>query len=321
MLCNVLACAAPVTQTTNDASSTPILHQDYFVASDQYQLPFLKTNALSEPDAVVIALHGFNDYSQAFVGLCGYLIDKNIACYAYDQRGFGRTQQRGIWPAEGKLALDLAELVSLIKENFPDKAIYVAGESMGGAVAISALAHNTLHIRDHIAGAALFAPAVWGRSTQPWYQRWGLAMAVQFAPSWKPTGESLGVVATDNTEALRAMGRDPLVIKETRIDTIYGLTNLMDEALASAPLTKTAMLIMYGEHDEVIPVEPTCQMLQSLAESKSDFNLQVYPNGYHMLTRDLQAQKVFEDFYTWMLSQASAPLTQSSDALCSAHSG
>ena len=55
---------------------------------------------------------------------------------------------------------------------------------------------------------------------------------------------------------LMALGRDPLVIKETRIDAIYGLMQLMDDAYAKVPDVKTPVLLLYGAHDEVIPREP-----------------------------------------------------------------
>ena len=58
-------------------------------------------------------------------------------------------------------------------------------------------------------------------------------------------------------EMLLALGRDPLVIKATRIDAMHGLVNLMDTALEEAAGFKTPALILYGERDEIIPKTPT----------------------------------------------------------------
>ena len=39
-----------------------------------------------------------------------------------------------------------------------------------------------------------------------------------------------GFVASDNSDALRRLGRDPLVIRSTRVDSAVGLVDLMDAA-------------------------------------------------------------------------------------------
>ncbi len=49
------------------------------------------------------------------------------------------------------------------------------------------------------------------------------------------------------------MGRDPLVIKATRVESIYGLANLMDEAFESATRLSGNTLMLYGEKDEDHP--------------------------------------------------------------------
>lgn len=316
------ACSTPLVQPKNSVRALPELKPNAFITSDGYRLPFLKqSHRPKKPRALVVALHGFNDYSLAFEAMCNYMNKQNIACIAYDQRGFGATEHRGIWPGEGVLESDLLELVETLETTYPKTPIYLVGESMGGAVIISALATTPLAENKSVSGAALLAPAVWARDTQPWYQRWALALAVRIAPSWKPTGESLEIMATDNIEALRAMGRDELVIKKTRIDTVYGLTNLMDKALELSPNLTIPTLILYGEKDEVIPREPTCRMLGNLSDSHRNYTFRLYTQGYHMLTRDLQSTNVFDDINRWIRTDTSQPRTMTREKLCAGSKG
>ena len=58
------------------------------------------------------------------------------------------------------------------------------------------------------------------------------------------------ITASDNITMLRELGKDPLVIKETRIDVLYGLSNLMDEAYKKAELLKIKSLVLYGEKEK-----------------------------------------------------------------------
>ncbi len=120
------------------------------------------------------------------------------------------------------------------------------------------------------------------------------------------SSDGMDITPSDNIEMLRALGRDPLVIGRTRMDTIYGISNLMDKALASSDRLTVPTLILYGERDEIIPKEPVCQMLKTLQKNKNlEWRFILYPNGYHMLTRDLQANRVYQDIERWIIDAGS----------------
>jgi alpha-beta hydrolase superfamily lysophospholipase len=137
----------------------------------------------------------------------------------------------------------------------------------------------------------------------PYYQRALLWLAAHTVPSKQLTGEGLDIKPSDNIEMLRALGRDPLVIKATRADVLYGVSNLMDYAqLASSDLNSNT-LILYGKNDQIIPKQATCEWLKSLPASTVDSAYTViYEKGYHMLTRDLQAETVLHDIAGWLLA-------------------
>lgn len=302
LLSLLAGCSVPQTQPDSGIRQTPELTAHEFIAEDGYRLPIVRywPSGKREPKGLVLALHGFNDYSKAFEGMCEYFVQREMACIAYDQRGFGTTEMLGIWPEAGRLQKDLQVLIKQLHHQNPDIPIFLVGESMGGAVIMTAMSDETLSLEQYVSGVLLYAPAVWARSTQPWYQQLSLWLAVHTFPGWMPTGEGLGVQASDNIEALRAMGRDEKVIKATRIDTIYGLTNLMDAALLASKDISVKTMVLYGEKDEVIPKRPTCEMLLTMKHLEQNIVFIHYSEGYHMLTRDLQSERVFEDSLAWM---------------------
>src|SRR3546814_3101606 len=105
---------------------------------------------------------------------------------------------------------------------------------------------------------------------------------------------------SSDLEMRRALGRDPLFIRETRMDSGYGVVNLMDAALAAAPEITVPTLLLYGAQDEVVPAEPTFQFWRSLpAEAAASRRFGYYPEGWHMLLRDLQADTVIADVAAW----------------------
>jgi acylglycerol lipase len=274
------------------------LFDDRAVMNDGYELPLQRWLPEQEPAAVVLALHGFNDYHNAFTTVGPQLAAEGIATYAYDQRGFGATADRGFWSSAERMIDDARSMVELLRARHPDRPVYLLGESMGGAVSMAATARATSGLVD---GVVLVAPAVWARKTMPWYQRWALAVAESVAPGWMPSAKGVARRPSDNIEMLRGLGRDPLMIKRTRVESIAGLADLMDMALASASRLNTRTLVLYGEQDQIVPKRPTCRMLRTLPPAV-DWQLGLYPQGYHMLTRDLNGGQVVNDIAHWILS-------------------
>ena len=213
---------------------------------------------------VILALHGFNDYSNAFVGPGEAWAKQGIATYAYDQRGFGAAPERGFWPGRAALAADVATAARVLRRRHPGVPLYLLGDSMGGAVAVVAMTAESGTPVPDVDGLILTAPAVWGRSTMDLLPRVALWAGVRLMPGLTLTGRGLEKKPSDNIAMLRALSRDPLVIKETRVDTIYGLVDLMDAALDSAPFLEAPLLVMYGAKDEIVPKTPIRRFVGSL---------------------------------------------------------
>jgi hypothetical protein len=170
--------------------------------------------------------------------------------------------------------------------------------------------------------------------------------AAHSLPWLELSGRGLDIRPSDNVPMLRALGADPLVIKETRVDALWGVTNLMDRAAASAPALPAPALILYGEHDEIIPREAFCAALRRLprgdpgihgaratpGEERSgrhegfppprpsltrgethkerlwrgfhgNVRLVLYRDGWHMLARDLQGERVMADIAAWVMER------------------
>jgi alpha-beta hydrolase superfamily lysophospholipase len=301
---------APVQAPAGPEVEGPVLHEGHLAAADGAELPLRSWLPEAPPKAVLIALHGFNEYSKFFDGIGRFLAERGVASYAYDQRGFGGTANRGLWPGAAALASDLRAATTAVRARQPRVPLYVFGESMGAAVVMTTMARDD---RPTIDGIILSAPAVWGRSSMPWYQTTALWLAVHTFPWSRWTGRGLGILASDNIEMLRGLGRDPMVIKSTRIDAVYGLVDLMDEAMASAQHLDGRMLVLYGEHDELIPPGAIREMLQRLPERTAGTRrFALYAEGWHMLTRDLQAEAVWRDIDAW-ITDADAPLPSGAD--------
>ena len=248
------------------------------------------------PRAALLAVHGMNDYSHAFDSAATYWAQEaGFTVYGLDQRGFGRSPRFGRWLGAEIMKADIRAAVDALRAAHPDLPIFVLGHSMGAAAVMAAEADVSLGAD----GLILGAPGVWGGAALPIPYRIAAETAGAFTPGKTLTGERANRQATDNVELLRAMFYDPLVIKETRIDAVVGVTRLMGEAYASPEKIETRSLVLIGERDEIIPVHLQEKVAARLG---GDVKTIRYPDGWHMLFRDLQAEVVWKDVTDWINS-------------------
>jgi alpha-beta hydrolase superfamily lysophospholipase len=314
LLC--MAACVPRLQPAGEASVSPSFAEDRLVMDDGTSLPLrVWQPAEGPPKAVILALHGFNDYSNAFAAPAEAWAQDGIATYAYDQRGFGNAPWRGLWAGDRRMMQDVREALALVAARNPGVPVYLLGESMGGALALAVAASEP---KPAIAGLILSAPAIWGRDNQGMFYSTVLWFAAHSVPWMTFTGEGLQIQPSDNIAMLRGLGRDPLVIKATRVDAIYGLVGLMDRAWEAAGTLEGPALVLYGAHEEVIPPEVALRMLRRLPPDflagSGPNRAALYPRGYHMLLRDIHAAEVQQDVVAW-IEHPDAPLPSGADKL------
>jgi alpha-beta hydrolase superfamily lysophospholipase len=295
-LAAALAACAPTLQhpeRPDGAFAGPRLETHDFVSFDGARLGLTRWDARGgEPKAVIIGLHGMNDYANAFHLAAEDWAGEGITTLAYDQRGFGRSPGRGVWAPDALLTEDLRTLVALARRRWPRAIIAVAGESLGGAVAIEAFASDRPPAADRL---ILLSPAVWGWSSQPVTYKTALWLAAHLAPGWvinPPSWVTNKIWASDNIPELIAMSRDPLMEWGVRADALYGLVDTMQTASTETGDLPVATLYLYGAHDEIIPRKAA---FAAAARLPPTARTAYYARGWHLLLRDYQAANVWAD--------------------------
>jgi acylglycerol lipase len=282
----------------------PRIEASDIVSFDGAKLGLSQWDAAGDPWAVIVGVHGMNDYANAFHMAAPWWAEQGVTTIAYDQRGFGRSPGRGVWAGDALMVEDLRTVTALVRQKYPQALVVVAGESLGGAIAAEAFASDRPPSADRL---VLLSPAVWGWREQPLPYKTLLWLAANFTgpkvytpPSWLTSKVS----PSDNRDELIAMGRDPLMIWGARSDTLYGLVTTMDRAADDVGKAQLPTLYLYGAHDQIIP---KAAAFKAASQLKPGARSAYYAKGWHLMTRDRQGPTVWKDILAFIRDPA-APL-------------
>lgn len=262
-----------------------------------------EAEGVETPEYVVVGVHGMNDYAMAFEYAGPYWAKRGVTTYAYDQRGFGRSVARGLWPREELMREDLRTAVKLAREKHPDAVLSVVGISMGAAVAMTLFGADGAP--EGVNRLILSGPGLRGWGGLPLLHRASLWASTKVRPGWvvvPPEFAVQKITPSDNYDMLVRRGRDELNLFDNRIDQVYGVVNVMENGHKAAPRLPQNTLVLYGAKDDIIPENFMRRTAPTLARHVRTV---YYENGYHMLMRDLQHERVLEDQLSFMHDAAS----------------
>lgn len=252
------------------------------------------------PDFVVVGVHGMNDYAAAFEYAGPYWAERGVTTYAYDQRGFGRSVNKGIWPKEELMRQDLRAAVRAARARHPEATLSVVGISMGAAVAMTAFGSDDPPA--DVDRLILSGPGLRGWGGLPFHHRASLWASTKIRPDWivvPPKFAVQKITPSDNYDMLVRRGRDSLNTFDNRIDQVYGVVSVMENGHRAAGRLPPNTLLLYGAKDDIIPESFMRRTAPNLAPH---VRTAYYENGYHMLMRDLQHEVVLEDQFKFMQS-------------------
>lgn len=313
-----LAACAPMQQAglRPTAPMKPGFSGDWFTSFDGAQLGLTTWRpaprpGLAGPGLVIVAVHGMNDYAAEFNDAGKWWASRGATVYAYDQRGFGRSPGWMVWPEPELMRRDLKTAVRVARREHPGDRVAVVGVSMGAAVAATAFAEPDPPPADAL---ILSGPGFRGWGDLPALYSVSLWLSAHLRPGWivvPPKG--VHITATDNADKLRQMWFDPYVQKSNRIDSVYGVVSLMedaDKAVARLP-DSVPTLMLYGGRDQVIPARGVKRAVRHLPPH---VRTAYYAKGYHMLLNDRDARIVWRDILAFA-EHPGAPLPSGAPAI------
>ena len=244
--------------------------------------------------AVLINLHGLGDHSGLYPNLAAHFPPRDVALYAYDMRGNGRSPgQRAFVRSWLELLEDLHAFLGQVRQWEPNLPLFLLGNSLGGLVVLD----YALQRPAGLLGVIAAAPPLGKLGVPPVLMALGRVMS-RIAPRFSLQ------VGMD----LTGLARDPAVIEAVLADPYFhrrGTARLSTEVTAAISRVQAAagslsvpLLILHGSADRMVPPDGSREFIAKVGYH--DRELREYPDGYHGLFADLNAREVLGDVERWI---------------------
>ncbi len=246
------------------------------------------------PWFALIVVHGLSEHKGRYRLFQKDLAEAGCAVYAYDQRGFGRSD--GLRTDVERYAdylLDLKEVIAFVRGCHPDLKIGLIGHSLGGLVSAAFCAAYP----NHLDGLILSAPAY----TVPplhLFLRVAAFLMNYFMPHFPIRyPNDPGKLSHDPNVAV-AFRKDPLVqsAATSRFYTEFCKMNRFLHKNADRICLPT--LILQGSDDQIVTPKGARALLDRIGSRQKD--LFWYEGFYHEPFNEIGRERVIADLIAWL---------------------
>lgn len=223
---------------------------------------------LASPKAVIVAIHGATLHGRAFDTFSKAVAKRGYLVIAGDMRGFGdwiHGKPRGEYPRHVLYKWsesDLRHLLAKLRELYPEKPIYLVGESVGANMAVRLLAGDPYCAE----GAILSSPAVKQRVFI------NSTLVKQFFTVMVKPKTQLSVEPfiqkriSENPLITQERLNDPLGRNQMNVGELFKTRWFNKESIERAPLypRKAPILVMEGAEDQLFCPEDVHKLMSDL---------------------------------------------------------
>jgi alpha-beta hydrolase superfamily lysophospholipase len=250
----------------------------------------------ADPKAVFLLVYGLGAHLGRWKFLADFLLAKNYSAYALELKGFGETPDtpRGHIHSFKIYYQDMNRLLTIIKNENPNKKIILLGESLGALLAFKFAA---LYPQDL---TALICISVAFKNVMRFslLNYFLMVSALLYAPRRQFEMPFTAAMCTRDTSYQAIMNQDP---RELRLASAKLLYETLIVQLASPTLArriKIPTLFLLAGKDQLVDPKTSRSIFAKIKSTQK--KLIEYPEMYHALSIELGREKVFEDMLKWL---------------------
>lgn len=252
---------------------------------------------------VCAIFHGYTAHSlyPSTRYLAELLVAEGIAVLGIDFDGHGASQGRPglIWNRR-ELTADGVVVFEEARKRFPDVPVFLAGTSMGGAVALNV--SRQPQVQHGLAGVLLLSPMVKILEAPPaWQVR--MLRGLSYLIPWAKVGPPKEFTQYKDPDRRSACEKDAFVYrKKVRVATAAAMLQTSVELQANLHEVKDPFFVLFGSDDGVTDPKGAEDLMLQSKTLAADKEYKSYPGGLHgLLMEPLPLRGEIErDISTWL---------------------
>ena len=261
----------------------------------------------TEPDVIVIGIHGFCGASIDYANLGNHFLQHQpcTGLYAYEVLGQGSDpihERRGDIGHPADWYHDLFAFTQLVRERHPDAKVIWYGESMGALIA----AHAWREAPDGpppCDGLVLSNPIVRFRDDIPAWTPGLVQIAATTLPLARVSLDTLSggqdVQMTQQSIHSEQVKKNPYHVEQHTLRLIGALSRLITGMNDCAASFKAPVLVLHGGRDFFNNDSDVRGFVARIPEQTS-VTYRNYPAAYHLLMYDEKRETIFRDVCRWV---------------------
>lgn len=250
------------------------------------------------PAAAVVLVHGMGEHSGRYMHVGAFLGNRQVAVFAYDQRGHGHAEGKRGHARYAELLEDALAMLELARGRYPGVPLFLYGHSMGGNVVLGcALRH-----KPDLAGIVVSSPWLRLAFDPPPYK---IALGRLVARLWPSFTLPTGLHPSDLYRGNLGQGDDALVHGRISAGLFEELRQAGEEALSGAAALRIPILLQHGTADNITSYAASEQLART-APAGAALAFRSWSDSYHELHNDLEREQVLEHVAGWITARAAA---------------
>lgn len=251
-------------------------------------------NTTETPKYVICLVHGMGEHINRYDHVAQFFNKNNIALFAYDQRGHGKSGgQRGHFPSFDIFLDDVTLFIQQVDKEFPNIKKILMGHSMGGNV----IGNYLINRNQNFSGAIFSSPHLELAFTPPAIKLSLGKLMKGLLPSLAlPSGLDASAISRDKTVVDNYL-KDKLV--HDKISAIMGVEMIETgkDVINQANKIKIPVLVYHGNADRLTSHDGSRKFAENVGNNATFIS---YDGLYHETHNEPEKDKVFENIILWI---------------------
>ncbi|MEK6567767.1 MAG: lysophospholipase [Candidatus Omnitrophota bacterium] len=248
-----------------------------------------------EPKAVLLLIHGLGAHTGRWESLADFFQKNNISSYALELKGFGQTQgARGDIDSLDTYFRDIRALHEVVKQENPQKKIFLLGESMGALICFLYAALEP----QAFSGLICISPAFANKLPFSLWTYLNVVLALIFNPKRHFPVPITPEMCTRDIEYQKIIEVDPLDKHTATARLYWNIFKAQKKVGSLGDKINIPLLVLTAGEDRVVDSLAAREIFNSLRIK--DKKLINYPAMRHAISLELEREKVFGDILSWI---------------------